>query len=291
MDSIERKNASDQGKIDIVSVYERYRCPAEIVVPYRIPEEELSVWKASTKTRYMGNLWNMDLPWLITMGVTIVAVVMAALVQMLLIHAAATSAALKTALITLGFFPVVFVFLLPVVYPALVLSNLYLGYRKDWPRRLLGPSHIGITDSGFKLHVRGAMFYNYPNLAIWPEIFECDFVLDRKYETVSLRFVYQSGFGRIAIMLPLTGFAEGGDLRMVLEHFAKHVPLEHQKDVFRKLSEDNFAALIAAFEAGKLAGIREGDQMLALPVVPTPWTPEAVSTAVEAFEQLFDKRS
>jgi len=145
----------------------------------------------------------------------------------------------------------------PLAYPISVYLNMRKGWGSDWARTLLGPTHIGLTDSGFKLYVRGYFFYNFPNLAIWPEVFQLDLVTDKRYNTVALHFVYQTGFGRAPIDLPLSGFASAEDLLFVLTSFTDHVEPANQSPFMKEMAAVQFAPIIEAFEEGSLATLEQ----------------------------------
>lgn len=202
----------------------------------------------------------MDFPWLIVMGVSVIGAAIAgviALCMKLLVVSASSSSAVLLGLSVFAAFPVFFAVLSPSAYPLSVIVNLKKAWGKDWARTLLAPTHIGLTDSGFKLYVRGYFFYNFPNLAIWPEIFQVDLVTDKQYHTVALRFVYQTGFGRAPIQLPLTGFANADDLLFVLTSFTDRVNPANQGNFIKEMATIKFAPVIEAFNEGSLATLEQ----------------------------------
>lgn len=245
----------EKSELSVVRVYERFRCPAEVVLPYRIPGAGRSLLRTWGETRFKKSLWNMDFPWILVMGTSLFGTVLAAFVCWIVGCCMAGGAIAMSAALSMGVlaaFPIVFALCSPLMYPLSVIVNLRAGYGKNWTGALLGPTHIGITDSGFKFYVRGFFFYNFPNLAIWQEVFDADLVADELYKTISLRFIYQTGFGRTALYLPLSGFANVEDVRLVLGSFAENVPIERQGDFMKKMAEVKFGPLLHALEKNNL---------------------------------------
>lgn len=257
MDQIKRIDSTSD--ISLPKLYERYRSPAEIVLPYRLTGRSTNLFRIYSESRFKKSLWNMDFPWLVVMGVSLIGAALAAVVVFFskLIIAATAGSSAVLALSVFGAFPIFFALLSPLAYPFSVICNLEKGWGNDWTRTLLGPTHIGLTDSGFKLYVRGFYFYNFPNLAIWPEVFQVELVTDRVYNTVALRFVYQTGFGRAPIQLPLCGFASSEDLLFVLTNFADHVEPSHQGEFIKEMAAVKFAPIIEAFEEGSLGTLEQ----------------------------------
>ena len=126
------------------------------------------------------------------------------------------------------------------LYGVIVGSNLAIKGGKNWPEKLLGPTSIGLTESGFKLWWEGFAFYNYPNLAVWTDIFYLDLKDDNRFEERSIHFIYQSGFGRRTVELPLRGFSTEEDARLVLSYFARFVLPDNQSEKFREEAKIDF---------------------------------------------------
>jgi hypothetical protein len=256
MDGLVKRSGSDQ--IDI-AVFQRYRCPAEILIPYRIrkvPSNAIGTWWNTIfqKPRAV-TLWNMDFPWLLVIGTTLVGTASAAIALSLLRWLTNGSGAFAILVAVMGFFPIVFALLGMSLYPFFVTVNMRLGWGKSWLHTLLGPTHIGITDSGFKLYVRGWFFYNYPNLALWQEIFKADLVADAEKNSTVLRFTYQTGFGRAPIDLPLDAFETIEDLHFVLRTFAENVPEQVQGSFLRAMVALEFKPILEAYEQGQLLAV------------------------------------
>lgn len=227
-------------KSKILQYFNDNVCPAEIILPYSLEPKQkkmLSVWFES---RYRGPIYNMDFPWIVTMYTSLVLVIGWAALVAINSNFGFGSSVLKV----VASFPIFFMVLSPLFYPLLEGSNLRLAYGKNWLRSLVGPTHISITDSGFKFYWRGRFFYNYPSLAIWPEIFDLDLIDDHLYNCSSIQFVYQTGFGRRVMILPLIGFETSEDLELVLDSFAQFVPEENLSDRMKTLKESRFEALI-----------------------------------------------
>ncbi|MCA9804901.1 MAG: hypothetical protein KC777_23185 [Cyanobacteria bacterium HKST-UBA02] len=222
----------------------RLGSPVEVIIPYDLEPQGQSAVKAFAESRYKGPIFNMDFPWLVTMASSAAVMITWAL---LVAHTSRTFG-LNPVLAVLSAFPIFFVLISPLIYPALESANLKLAYGKDWLRYLVGPTHIGLTDSGFKLYWRGRFFYNYPSLAIWPEIFDANLVEDPLYGGTSLQFVYQTGFGRRIMTLPVCGFSSREDLELVLESFARHIPEDNQSLTLKEQAGEGFARLLAEFD-------------------------------------------
>lgn len=218
--------------------------PVEVIIPYDLEPRGRSAIMAFKESRYKGPIFNMDFPWLVTMVSS--AIVMIAW-AFLVAHTSRTFG-FNPILAVLSAFPIFFVVVSPLIYPALEAANLKLAYGRDWIRYLVGPSHIGLTDSGFKLYWRGRFFYNYPSLAIWPEIFDANLVDDPLYGGTSLQFVYQTGFGRRIMTLPLSGFSNREDLELLLLSFATHIPEDNQSLTLKEQAGEGFARLLAEFD-------------------------------------------
>lgn len=258
MDSVEKIESTND--ISLADISSRYRCPAEIILPYSLSGESKNPIVAYSKSTFKKSLWNMDFPWLIVMGVSVAGAAVAGifiLLVKLMVVSSSPSQAVLIAMSVFAAFPVFFAVLSPSAYPLSVIVNLQKAWGKDWARTLLAPTHIGLTDSGFKLYVRGYFFYNFPNLAIWPEIFQVDLVTDKQYKTVALRFVYQTGFGRAPIQLPLSGFASAEDLLFVLTSFTDHVDPANQGAFIKEMAAIKFAPIIEAFEDGTLPTLEQ----------------------------------
>ncbi len=249
MKQVEHDN---DGKLSLPKLFGRYNCAAEIVIPYRIPRQHKSLIDAWLETRYKPSLWNMDFPWLLVMGTSFVGTALVSVLSWLLgVSLIDAMAGGVMALAVMTLFPLFFLILCPMAYPLSVYVNMRLAWGSDWINRLSGPTHIGITDSGFKLCVRGRLFYNYPNLALWSEVFDLELVSDALYKTVSLRFVYQTGFGRAALRLPLSGFQTVDEMTLVLDHFARNVSSDRQGRLLVLMKQMEFAPLINAFKDGR----------------------------------------
>lgn len=218
--------------------------PVEVIIPYDLDPRAQSAITAFWHSRYKGPIFNMDFPWLVTMASSAIVMISWAI----FISHTASNFALNPLLAVLSAFPIFFVLVSPLIYPSLESANLKMAYGKDWLRYLVGPTHIGLTDSGFKLYWRGRFFYNYPSLAIWPEIFDANLVEDPLYGGTSLQFVYQTGFGRRIMTLPVCGFSTREDLELVLESFASHVPEENQSLTLKEQAGEGFAKLLAEFD-------------------------------------------
>lgn len=245
--------------LEIAEVYQRYRCPSEILIPYRIrkvPKTMIGTWWEATYLKPRSvTLWNMDFPWILVIGTALAGTLSSALCMALgrwLMH---LNGALGIFFGILGFFPIVFLGFAFLLYPIFVTLNMRLGWGKNWHHTLLGPTHIGITDSGFKLYVRGWFFYNYPNLALWQEIFKADLVSEKNKNAMVLRFTYQTGFGRAPIDLPLDAFETVDDLKFVLKTFSDSVTPEFQGPLLKAMAEVDFLPVLESYEQGQTYAI------------------------------------
>jgi hypothetical protein len=218
---------------DELTLYQANSCPAELLIPYDLSAySNRFVLVNLYMSKFKPSLFNMDSPLLMTITLIV------------LLHLAATFilAILSILFIAPAGFPVVPLALAPMslllltipVYVTIVISNLKINGGRNWQNSLMGPTNIGLTDSGFKLWWQGFTFYNYPNLALWSDIFYIDLKEDAQSGDQSLHFIYQSGFGRRTIELPLRGLTNADDARLVLDYFALNVILDHQSDKFKK---------------------------------------------------------
>lgn len=235
---------------ELSTIFEKYACPAELIVRYSPQMSRTSnviqTWQQST---FKFALSNMDLPWIITLGAALSSsilslIAVATCVSYMQVFAQLSLSTICSLFVGMSFF----------AYYPLVALNLRLAYGSNWLDTILGPTHIGITDSGFKLYWRGRLFYNYPVLGLWSDVFEVDIVPSVHTDVPTLRFVYQSCFGRKEVVLCLDGFSSVAELQMVLQHFARYVPLDHQQAGFRQASEENFATILKLYGCSVSAG-------------------------------------
>jgi|AGTN01.2.fsa_nt_gi hypothetical protein len=243
--------SSDEKQIkedEVMAIFNRHRCPAELVLPYNLEGPSTTVLKGFWRSRFKGPLWNMDSPWLKAMAFNGLVTVTCATVVAAIGYFTGRGDPGNMATLVVGAYPLIFFVLGPLVYIYLILSNLRKGYKEYAANKLIIPTHIGLTDSGFKLYWRGGYFYNYPSLAIWPEIYKIDLIFDRSHQAPTLKFLYQTGFGRLNLWLPVTGFATSADMKLVLTYFAQFVPTENQGQNLKLMFERNFAPLVEAFE-------------------------------------------
>ena len=243
MDSLSQEEHLNK---EVIAIYERHQCPAELIVSYRIASQR-GLLDSYLQSRFCLSIWNMDSPW-------IMAIVLPMLLN-LTVFAAFAIGPVFHFVTSFKFLGIILagdlIFLAPIVYAALVVTNLRLGYGKYWWHSLSFPTHIGITDSGFKLYFRGRLFYNYPNLSLWSAVYDLDLVTDPLYTAPAIRFIYHSGFGRKEIMLPLHGLASESDVRLVLQYLAKYVPPEYQAPGFIALREADFAPVIDEYKSAQ----------------------------------------
>jgi len=136
---------------------------------------------------------------------------------------------------------------IPFTYGALVFTNLRMRYGKYWWRKLLGPTHVGITELGFKFYVRGNLFYNYPNLAVWKDISDVNIIEDDRYNCPSITYRLSSNYTFKSVMLPITGFQSEGHLLLVLKHLAEHVDKERLTSHFKTLAKQEFLPVLGQY--------------------------------------------
>lgn len=242
---------SDENTIqedEVVAIFNRHRCPAELILPYKLEEPPTTFIRAFSRSRFKGPLWNMDSPWLKTMAFNGLVTVACAFIIAAFAYFMNKGDPGDLATMVMGAYPLIFFALGPLVYVYLILSNLKKGYREYAANKLVVPTHIGLTDSGFKLYWRGGYFYNYPSLAIWPEVYKIDLVYDQVHQSPTLKFLYQTGFGRLNLWLPLSGFATSSDMKLLLSYFAQFVPMDNQGHALKQMSEKDFAPLVEAFD-------------------------------------------
>jgi serine/threonine protein kinase len=251
--SLDSFSLPNQGNKVIVT-YKAHACPAELVLPYSLQElAPANLAKAWHETRFLLWLMNMDSPAMITL----IIIALGNLLLSALLYLGVwvdTSQGLHRTIATflIGMPGSLLVGYLP-VYSALVLINLQFGHGRRWMGAIIGPTHIGLTDSGFKLWWRGLLFYNYPSLSLWSDIYSVDLIIDQKYNQPSLRFIYQSGYGRKQMILPLSGFGSEEDAAVALDYFAKYVDLECQGPIFQKFGQVGFSKIAKLLGLSQLA--------------------------------------
>lgn len=210
-----------EGAQFISGLLARYPSPVELVLPY-CANDPFTKNPAGTcaRTDFGSSLWNMDSPW-------IMSVVLTLTLNVVLIMMAGIASGFGQRDIALGLISASVTLLvigMPIVYLALIAINLGLAYGKRWWLRLLGPTHIGITELGFKLYVRGKLFYNYPNLALWTDIRTIEVRNSRTLGGPTVKFKYKNSYYERTIELSLDGFACGDDARRFLQHLQQYVP-------------------------------------------------------------------
>lgn len=237
---------------EVMAIFNRHRCPAELILPYKLEEPPTTFVQAFWRSRFKGPLWNMDSPWLIAMAFNGLVTAICACIIAAFAYFFGKGDPGDLATTVISGYPLIFFVLGPIVYLYLILSNLMKGYKDHAANKLVVPTHIGLTDSGFKLYWRGGYFYNYPSLAIWPEIYKIDLTFDKQHQSPTLKFLYQTGFGRLNLWLPVSGFASSGDMKLVLTYFAQFVPMENQGQNLKQMFKLDFAPLVEAFETQSL---------------------------------------
>jgi serine/threonine protein kinase len=240
----------------VIATYKAHVCPAELILPYSLQQlAPANLAKAWHETRFLLWLMNMDSPAMITL-IIIASCNLLLSALLYLGFWVDTSQGLHRTISTflIGMPGSLLVGYLP-VYSALVLINLQFGHGRRWMGTIVGPTHIGLTDSGFKLWWRGLLFYNYPSLSLWSDIYSVDLVIDPKYNEPSLRFIYQSGYGRKQIILPLSGFSAEEDAALALDYFGKYVDLESQGSTFQKFAQIGFSKIAKLMGFSQLANL------------------------------------
>lgn len=226
----------------VESIFEQFKCPVEMIVPYEIHDVRVqNAAAAYRKTRFRQSLWNMDSPWMMAIGGTFILNLIGFCLLFLLSHSARV--------IGIGFtlFALSMIAAIPLTYMLVVGINLRAGYGPRWWRRFAGPTHIGITELGFKLYVLGKFFYNYPNLAVWKDIKNVDIVVDSIYDVPAVQYRIDSNYTFKDVVLPITGFYSASHLLTVLRHLHEHVEPAMLSERFNALAEAQFAPLLDAY--------------------------------------------
>lgn len=205
----------------VETCFRQFKCPAEIVIPYDIPDPAAtSPFSAYFRSRFTPSVWNMDSPW------------MAAIFGTLFFNfiGFVCVATFRDYFMALGIFGFLFslfaastLVAIPITYSALVATNLICGYGRWWFKKLLGPTHIGVTELGFKLYVRGKFYYNYPNLAVWKDIERVEIVHDSVYNVPAVSYHVRSNYTCKDVLLPCTGFQSEEHLMIVLTQLFENV--------------------------------------------------------------------
>jgi hypothetical protein len=233
--------AESDASSDLLSIYEKYPCAAEILLPYRFYNGPLlhvllGWWQSPFKT----SVWNMDSPW-------IMAVLAALLGNVLL---SAYFWVLEHILHSIDYYRFAYLALylllaMPCLYVGIVAVNFALAYGKDWWRYFLGPTHIGLTDSGFKLYYRGRLFYNYPRLSLWSDVTSIGVVTEaRDRGGPALLIAFQNGSIKKMLRLPLSGFSSEQERLYMLRQCNRFISGERQSSSFQEASQSEFKVLL-----------------------------------------------
>jgi hypothetical protein len=218
--------------IDELTLYQANSCPAELLIPYNLSANQVRFTPyVFFKSKFKQTLFNMDSPLL--MAISLIALLHLGAAFFLGILAGTGIVPACGAVASLVLAPMSLLFLTAPLYALIVICNLKISGGRDWRDRLLGPTNVGLTESGFKLWWQGAAFYNYPNLSLWSDIFFIDLKEDERSGDQAMHFIYQSGFGRRTIELPLRGFLDIEDARLVLDYFARNVIADYQSENFK----------------------------------------------------------
>jgi hypothetical protein len=233
---------------DELTLYQANSCPAELLIPYNLSAYSNRFVPVNLyMSRFKQSLLNMDSPLL--MAITLIVLLHLTATFILAILSILVCAPASLPVVPLALTPMSLLLLTIPVYVTIVISNLKINGGRNWQNSLLGPTNIGLTDSGFKLWWQGFAFYNYPNLALWSDIFYIDLKVDARSGEQSLHFIYQSGFGRRTIELPLRGLTNADDARLVLDYFARNVILDHQSDKFKEQAALGFEDSLKMIDA------------------------------------------
>jgi len=233
-------NQPDSIYTDELTLFQANSCPAELLIPYNLSANQSKfIPFIFYKSKFKQSILNMDSPLVMAMSTVVLLNLMATFI--LGIMAALGIAPLGAPAAVLALMPLSLFLLTVPLYATIVICNFKIGGNRNWKDKLLGPTHIGLTDSGFKLWWQGLAFYNYPNLALWTDIFYIDLKENERYGDQSLNFIYQSGFGRRTIELPLRGLINVEDARLVLDYFARNVVLDYQSDKFKEQAAIGFS--------------------------------------------------
>jgi hypothetical protein len=229
----------------VESSFQQFRCPAEIVVPYDIPDPQAgNMFEAYFRSRFVPSLWNMDSPWITAIFGTLFFNLLGFISMVYL----------REFFSALGIFGVLFsgfaastLFAIPFTYMLLVASNIYAGYGKWWFKKLLGPTHIGVTELGFKLYVRGKFFYNYPNLAVWKDIERVDIVRDSLYGVPAVTYYVRSNYTCKNVLLPCIGFQSEEHFKLVLKQLFENVDKDKLSSRFIQAAETGFEPVLEQY--------------------------------------------
>jgi hypothetical protein len=252
---------------DEITLYRANSCPAELLLPYNLStNQDKFIMTVLYKSKFKQALMNMDSPLL--MAMTLLVLGPTALTFIFAILSIAGIVPAGWPVVPLALMPMTLLLLTIPVYITIVVANLKISGGSNWKNRLMGPTNIGLTDSGFKLWWQGIAFYNYPNLALWSDIFYIDLKDDEQSHGQSLHFIYQSGFGRRTIELPLRGLTNVEDARFLLNYFAHNVTLEYQSDKFKEQAaigfEDSLKKIVLHSEALSYLNDQKSEEYLKL---------------------------
>ena len=223
---------------ELCAIYQRYHCPAEMIFPCQIASDK--GWLVTLfESRFGPDFWNMDSPWIASFVLSIISALIVLSGFAFAHYILHMPVPFK---ILYGLLPATMI-LSPVIYAFLVTTNILLAYDRGTGQNALTPTHFALTDSGFKMYVRGRFFYNYPILSLWSDMTDLDLITDKLFHTPAVRFKYTGAFGSKQIIFPLQALKTEADQQLVLQYFAKNVPLESQGPAFIEFSKGNFLNL------------------------------------------------
>lgn len=237
----------------VESSFQQFRCPAEIVIPYEIADPDANnELMAYLRSRFKPSLWNMDSPWMVAIFGTLFLNLIGFVALVFFRHQFSA----------LGVFGALFsgfaasaLFAIPVTYMLLVAVNLYCGYGRYWFKKFLGPTHIGVTELGFKLYVRGRFYYNYPNLAVWKDIDRVDIVRDTMYDVPALTYYVRSNYTCKNVLLPCMGFQSEEHLKVVLKHLRDNVEESRLSERFIEAAKQDFEPILGVYRKAQIGSL------------------------------------
>jgi hypothetical protein len=233
----------------VMQTYWRWPSQAELIIPYSYPlkadESFLTAWCRSRVHRY---LWDMDGPWLLSFFVSSLVSFLGLFWYSTHFLGVADLHKVQLMLMAAG---ISWVAMLVPFYYAIMLVNLRVSGKRAWLKAILGPTHLGLSQSGLKCYWKGGWFYNYPLLRSWANVRNVEIkISDDLTEEAVIVLSFACRISPAAnLAMPLSGFVSRGDLAAFLAYLKQYVPESAYGESFESESRLDFAASLARFDA------------------------------------------
>jgi hypothetical protein len=227
--------------------YFRREGQAELMIPYSFPVQPgETFWGAVWKSRVHRYLIDIDGPWLFAF---VLSILVCALWRAVAVYGGYQL--LLASISAVGSWP----FVLIALYLLIAGLNFRLRYGRQWLRTLMGPTHLGLSQTGIKCYWKGQFFYNYPLLRTWTNVRKVEIELPAPDDLLSQANIFFSFVGsftlRTDMRLPIAGFRSRAHLIAFLNYLNKHLPEVSRGEQFKQDSEKAFERTLKLFDESK----------------------------------------